>query len=273
MAGQQQCNLAQKRRLQSHHETIAVEEHVLSGTSQNKAHHSSDNLKKIRDGNLRYYSTPCLLNACMKGNFGDVQYMIEVWRVDVAAAATLILPTFFARNIEIVTRRLATTGKLHGVTPLFVAVLINDVKLVRYLVGKGANVSSRTSTANKSPFSGITPLQAALLPVTCSTSNSREADSSNQTEIIRILLESGADPSAHSSDGTPTWMFSWIRLIYETNHPYCMDHNAFSYIPILLEYGMRIDQRCPRFGRSSAKSRASLVIFWEFHENKSNYLF
>jgi len=142
--------------------------------------------------------------------------------------------------------------KLHGVTPLFAAALKNDVKLVRYLIGKGANVSSRTSTENKNPFSGITPLHAALLTITYINSNSaEEADSWNQTEVIRILLESGADQSALSSDGTPTWMFSWIRF-YENDvyRSINMVRPNVSAISLLLEYGMSINQRCPRFGQT-----------------------
>jgi len=140
---------------------IGLDAHVLCGIDcQNRAHLSFNDLTKrqMTDGNLGH-STP-LLDACIKGDFEGVKRMIEVWRLDVEAAATIFINFSPASLIEF------NADRLQGVTPLFVAALKNDVELVRYLVGKGANVSSRTSTDNRRTFCGITPLHAALLPVT-----------------------------------------------------------------------------------------------------------
>ena len=244
MAGQQQCyldHILQHTRSWTLDEMVAIERHVSSGTCPNRAHHSFKDLMR-RDGGLDYYTTP-LLHACMEGCFLGVQRFIEVWRVDVDAAASLFFYPSSVKRIGL------ETDRLHGVTPLCAAALKNDVELVRYLVGKGANVSARTSTDNKGPFAGITPLHAALLHLAYGF-KSKEAKSLDQTDIIRILLEHGADPSALSTDGTPTWMFGWIRF-YKKNHDFSdIGLSNVSAISLLLEYGMSIDQRCPRLGRT-----------------------
>jgi len=245
MAGQQQCHLdhlMQLTRPWTPDEMLIVEGHVSSGNCQICAHHSFKLLKRDKDFGL---NTPLfLLGACMNGYFKSVQRMIEVWRVDVDATENLSLHPMYASQIG-----LGTDG-LHGVTPLFVAALKNDVKLVRYLVGKGANVSTRTSTDNKGLFSGITPLHAALLNLEHgSERQSKEVRSLNQTDVIRFLLENGCDPSALSSDGTPTWMFAWIRF-HQRNDFFYFDLPDVSAVSLLLEYGMNIDQRCPKLGRT-----------------------
>jgi len=91
-------------------------------------------------------------------------------------------------------------------------------------------------------------IHAALLHLTYG-SKSKETKSLDQTDVIRILLEAGADPSALSLDGTPIWMFGWFRFYDSYDFPdICLSN--LSAITLLLEKGMSIDQRCPRLGRT-----------------------
>ena len=132
-------------------------------------------------------STP-LLMACCNGDLEAVQRIVEVWGVNVCTAGVYPM----GRQL------------IEGVTPLFCAAMGCHSEIVRYLVEKGANVSSKTHSTDKE-FSGATPLHAAVY-------NIQDFNCEEKISIIRFLLESGADPSALSSDGTPIWMFGWTHL-------------------------------------------------------------
>ena len=90
------------------------------------------------------------------GDLEAVKYIIERWEVDVQAYATYIAyypwPEIFT-NIE----------KVRGATPLFVAASRGYPEIVRYLIGKRADVSVKTSTESEGLFAGLTPLHGAII--------------------------------------------------------------------------------------------------------------
>jgi len=180
-------------------------------------------------GNER--STP-LLMACQHGDLKAVQRIVERWGIDVRSAAVhCCIDWPYTRVI--------------GVTPLFVAAFFHHRKIVEYLVGKGANVNSRTRAANPK-HSGMTPLYAA------SIIHSDEALEEEKILIIHFLLESGADPSPITDDGRPIWFNSSLCSQITT---------------LLVEWGMSVKQRAPNSG-------ITVLRFWakkatDVHEDGS----
>jgi len=180
-----------------------------------------------------------LLHACKVGRSESVRIIIEVWGADIQATATHFLEEQTAKDMGL------RVNALLGVTPLLIAVLYNRRKVARYLIAKGADVSARTSANNEGPFAGITPVHAALLHLSFCPD---ERCSRMVTKIIRLLLESGADPSVSSSDGTPAWMFSCL-FNHQKVFPFFQRTNIPA-ITLLVEHGMSLDQRCPKLKRT-----------------------
>jgi len=188
MAAQQHCLLDQimlDPKEWTVWDMIQIENHISAGTCPN-VHPPVRDLAKVKGG-----LSTCLLRACdeAQGYLGSVKKIIEEWGVNVNSTSTHFLDP---RRMDHMT---LTVDRLYKVTPLFVAALKNDVKLVRYLVSKGADVSARASIKNKGPFAGITPLHGALL-FDFERTGSDVAKGLKNLETIRVLLESGADPSA-----------------------------------------------------------------------------
>ena len=129
---------------------------------------------------------------------------------------------------------------LHGVSPLFIASLNKHSQIVRYLLKNEAHVSAGLSNTDWN--ARLTPLHAAFF-----SEDRHFSTSSKQLDIIRCLVEAGADPSALSSMGIPIWMMGWIRF-YPT---YCSSElrsRAWcnpQTIRLLVELGMSVTQRCP----------------------------
>jgi len=242
MAAQQQCTM--DHLMQSIYtksftaaEMIEIENHIAAEDCP-KVHPPLKDL--ATNVALRCFKTSPLVMACYQGALTVVQRMIEVWGADVEATSFVPIDaesaSWMGLNIE-------STG-LMDVTPLFAASLNNRTEFVRYLIGKGANVSARSSTIKTGPFRGLTPLHGALL-------HGRLPDERlDQIDTIRILLDSGANPSALSSDGTPTWMFGCISFYLNTRHFRNKGFCNVQAITLLIEHGMSIVQRCPKLNRT-----------------------
>jgi len=186
---------------------IKIENHIAAGNCP-KVHLP---LKDLATGVVLSNSntSPFLWQCYMGELLTVVKRMIEVWRADIESRSSLSITEDISTWMGL---DLTYSTDLKGVTPLLAAALNNKIELVRYLIDKGADVSARTSTINRGPFSGLTPLHAALLH------GRLVYNRSDQIEIIRILLEAGADPSALSSNGTPTWMFGCLSFYRDSLH-------------------------------------------------------
>ncbi len=183
----------------------------------------------VLEGSLKG-STPLLL-ACSQGNLSIVKRIIDYWGVDFQAAATYYHPL---ENNEY---RFWHSG-IEGATPLFVASVNGHVDIVDYLVKKGADISAKTSSSAWR-YGGMTPLNGALSLITADYDDEplyvmgqlRE----KKTAIVRLLLESGADPSALTSFKFPCWMTPLTK-------------SNTTAISALIKHGMNLEQRNPYHG-------------------------
>jgi len=103
---------------------------------------------------------------------------------------------------------------------------------------------------------GLTPLHAAFYRETRPDSPQKENISWEQLEIIRCLVEAGANPSAGLPNGwIPIWMWGWNTFCtVESHHEFglLIDRNFWCNpraVHLLVELGMSVTQRCP-FGRT-----------------------
>jgi len=120
-----------------------------------------------------------LIQACRKEELGAVKEIVEGTGIDVNAIAKY------------------KYGGLHGDFPLLAAAENCNLQLIKYLIGKGANVNACTGR-NQGKYNGMTPLQAAV-------SSRRDIDSSQRRATVELLVSNGADISALNAEGTPLW--------------------------------------------------------------------
>jgi len=140
-----------------------------------------------------------------------VKNIIENWGVDFQAAGVYYhgSPSRYGGF---------TCSRIGSATPLFVAAYNGHLDIVKYIVGLGADLSSKTSSEKYSQYDGLTPLHGAI------QESCRHPES---LAIIRFLLESGADPSALPSTGYPIWTHSSCGL---------------DVITAMIQHGLNLDQ-------------------------------
>jgi len=141
-----------------------------------------------------------------------------------------------------------TVGKA---TPLFVAALYGYDNIVRYLLENGANVSFRTSNENGNPnYDGLTPLYAAVSKWQCNSRRPLLQQHEDRSSVVRLLLESGADPVADTfrpSDGKPMWM-----------EPMC----GVDAVTMLIDNGLDLKRPNPQTGEAILLSVMSRTSFY-----------
>jgi len=162
-----------------------IEAHV--STSNNNCNHPQ--LKDlVFDGPLEFGTTPLLL-ACNYGDVDWVKRIVEDWGVDVNVAAV-----YFMYNRH--------GPKISKATPLFAAAFNGHISIIEYLVGKGASVSSKTSCEDFDRYyDDWTPLYGFFYQLYGLRTSKKDV-----TNIVRLLLESGADPNDVPSNRPPIWM-------------------------------------------------------------------
>jgi len=162
-----------------------IEAHVSTSNS-NCHHHPLKDL--VLGGSLELGITP-LIVACHYGDVDWVKRIVDVWGAEVNDAAVYFL-------------YLSNGQKISRATPLFVAAFNGHTSIVEYLVAKGASVFSKTSSEDiGGHYDGLTPLYGALNQL--SIPYERMVDVTN---MVRFLLESGADPNDFPSQKSPLWM-------------------------------------------------------------------
>lgn len=201
---------------------------IESHTSSNKyCGHLS--LKKLVLNGYFNKTTP-LLMACAEGDLVVVERIVEHWGVELNAAATY----YHLRHED--NTNLKWNPGIDGATPLFVAAANGHDPVVRFLVGKGADISANTSGGF---YSDMNPLQGALWVITDQYSEVQVSSAlrEKKTTVVRSLLEFGADPSALYLSYSPNWMTSLCKS------------NTTSIIS-LINSGMSLEQRNPNDGSS-----------------------
>jgi len=125
-----------------------------------------------------------LIRACRNEELGAVKKILEGTGINVNATAAE----------EIIYRGSPLS---RGDNPLLAAAGNCSLKLIKYLIGKGANVNTHIGK-DKGKFDVMSPLQAAV-------SLRQDIDSSQRKAAIELLISNGADPSALNAKGNPMW--------------------------------------------------------------------
>jgi len=180
----------------------------------------------VFDGNFINGSTP-LLMACYFGELASVKRIVEGWGVDANQSAV-----YYFNPYKSPYQYDSRFGKALA-TPLFVAASRGHLDVVRYLVDQaGADVSAKTVNEANADYNGLSPLYGAVLENSSLHPHAAE-DPGDRSPIVRLLLESGADPSTDTirpSDGNPMW-----------TSEYC-GNDA---ITALVEHGMNVNHCYP----------------------------
>ncbi len=147
-----------------------------------------------------------LIRACRKEELGTIKEIMEESEIDVNAIA----------------KHGCIDGPLiPGDFPLVAAAGNCNLLLIKFLMGKGAHVNSRTGEDN-GISNGMTPLQAAV-------AFRQDIDSSQRKAAVKLLVSNGADPSALNNNGTPMWE------LCQENQP--------DVTLLLIELGMSVTQK------------------------------
>jgi len=178
---------------------MEIENHVAIRAFLCFCPHSTHTLKDFTfNGNTATGTTPLIL-ACQHGELDSVKHIVESWGVDVSASAP-----FYSNPSQ------QGPPTIQEATPLFVAAFHGYDQIVRYLLERGANVSVKTSNKKKiSQLDGWTPLYAAVFDRQFNSSRPLHQQREDRCNIVRSLLEYGADPVSQSfrpAGRRPMWI-------------------------------------------------------------------
>jgi uncharacterized protein len=150
----------------------------------------------------------------------------------------------------------------NGITPLLMAITNNHMDVARFLIDRGAAI-------NISDWYGRTPLWAAVETRNMDVDNAEPfengVDRGPVLELIRILLDRGADPNTRTKETPPirrqmlrvTGSLSWVDFTGQTPFLTAALSGDLSVMRLLLEYGA--DPYIPAFGGTTALMAAAGV--------------
>jgi ankyrin repeat protein len=130
----------------------------------------------------------------------------------------------------------------NGITPLLMAVTNNHIDVARFLVDQGAAI-------NVSDWYGRTPLWAAVECRNMDVDNAEPfengVDRAPVLELIRVLLDRGADPDARTKETPPirrhmlrvTGSLSWVDFVGQTSFLTASLSGDVTVMRLLLDYG------------------------------------
>ncbi len=133
------------------------------------------------------------------------------------------------------------SARIGRATPLFVASIKGHIAIVRYLIEKGADVSIKTSDViDEKVYDGLTPLYASLWEIhDNSLPNMSKGFLKERSDVVHLLLESGASPSVKPANGWPIWMMPvcGIEALKElVNHGMVLNEGSESETGSILSY-------------------------------------
>ena len=146
----------------------------------------------------------------------------------------------------------------NGITPLLLAILNNQIEMARFLMDHGGNVNAKD-------WYGRTPLWAAVEVRNMDKHNAvfeNGVDRQPVLELVRLLLERGADPNSRTVETVPirTWMMgigslSWVDFTGMT--PFLLASLAadLNVMRLLLQHNA--DPHIPTFGGTTALMAAA----------------
>jgi ankyrin repeat protein len=150
----------------------------------------------------------------------------------------------------------------NGITPLLMAITNNHMDVARFLIERGAAI-------NVSDWYGRTPLWGAVETRNMDVDNAEPfengVDRGPVLDVIRILLDRGADPNTRTKETPPirrqmlriTGSLSWVDFTGQTPFLTASLSGDVSVMRLLLEYGA--DPYIPTFGGTTALMAAAGV--------------
>ena len=155
----------------------------------------------------------------------------------------------------------------NGITPLIAAITNNHVDVARFLMDNRADI-------NASDWSGRTPLWAAVETRNMDVDNATFENSIDRApfvELIKVLLERGANPNARMKEVPPirrqflriTGSLSWVDFTGQTPFLTAALSGDVTVMRLLLEHGA--DPHIPTFAGTTALMAAAGVN-WVFDQ-------
>ncbi len=144
----------------------------------------------------RLKGTMPLLLACLQGELDSVKYIVESWGSDVNVNDSISSISRFQVDFKCA-------------TPLFVAAYSGNDQIVRYLLGKGADLFAKSTITKFNCESDIlAPLYGAVSELLNPEKLSFTEFRAKRNGVVRSILEFAADPSIDclSPHNNPMWM-------------------------------------------------------------------
>ena len=134
-------------------------------------------------------------------------------------------------------------------TPLHVAAENGEVKGIRFLVERGANIHARKGRMSGTPFT--------------------RAVINDHVEAVRYLVQQGADVDARSTDGHPAlYLLAWY---YQTNLDASVRSRELEIARMLIANGASVDLPSSRFGDTPLKRLLSKCEFVKAYKTDPAY--
>ena len=155
----------------------------------------------------------------------------------------------------------------NGITPLIMAISNNYVNVARFLIDRGADIHA-------SDWYGRTALWSALETRNMDVDNATMVNSIDRPpllDLIRVLLEKGADPNVRTKEVTPirrsflriTGSLSWVDFTGQTPFLTAALAGDVTIMRLLLKYGA--DPHTPTYAGTTALMAAAGVN-WVFDQ-------
>ncbi|HEX4998324.1 MAG TPA: ankyrin repeat domain-containing protein [Terriglobia bacterium] len=147
----------------------------------------------------------------------------------------------------------------NGITPLLMAISNNHMETAKFLIDRGANLDA-------TDWYGRTPIWSAVEVRNMDIDNStfkNGVDREPVLEVIKILLEKGANPNPRSKEAMPirrfmlptTGTLEWVDFTGQTPFLYAARAGDVAAMRLLLEHGA--DPKIPTFGGTTALMAAA----------------
>jgi ankyrin repeat protein len=165
----------------------------------------------------------------------------------------------------------------NGITPLLMAISNNQVAVARFLIDRGANI-------NVSDWYGRTPIWTAVEVRNMDEDNAsfeNGVDREPVLELIRVLLEKGANPNVRTKESIPirrfmlrtTGTLEWVDFTGQTPFLRAAYAGDITVMRLLLKYGA--EPKISTFGGTTALMAAAgvnWVVDQTYDEGQNNLL-